>query len=75
MVITGSPDEVEVAPDKIYVFERPPADLKPVAGIATVTDLISTSPDSLATIASIDPKMAQDIHLSVQKKIWFGGIE
>lgn len=45
------------------------------AGIATVTDLISTSPDSLATIASIDPKMAQDIHLSVQKKIWFGGIE
>ncbi len=45
------------------------------SGIATVTDLISTSPDSLATIASIDPKMAQDIHLSVEKKIWFGGIE
>jgi hypothetical protein len=45
------------------------------AGIATVTDLISTSPDSLAAIAGIDPKMAQDIHLSVQKKVWFGGIE
>lgn len=37
-VISGSPDEVEVSQNKIYVFERPPADLKPVAGIATVTE-------------------------------------
>ncbi len=45
------------------------------AGYATVTDLISTSPESLAKEAGIDVKMAQDIHLSVQKKVWFGGIE
>jgi hypothetical protein len=37
-VVSGSPDEVEVSANKIYVFERPPADLKPVAGIATVTE-------------------------------------
>lgn len=45
------------------------------AGIATVTDLISTSPESLAKTSGIDVKMAQDIHLAVQKKVWFGGIE
>lgn len=38
VVVTGSPEEVEVDPRKIYAFERPPADLKPVAGIATVTE-------------------------------------
>lgn len=37
-VVSGTPDEVEVSPNKIYVFERPPAELKPVAGIATVTE-------------------------------------
>ncbi len=45
------------------------------AGYATITDLISTSPDKLAQDVRIDLKMAQDIHLSVQKKVWFGGIE
>lgn len=38
LVVTDSPDEVEVSNDKIYVFSRPPSDLKPVAGIATVTE-------------------------------------
>lgn len=39
LVVTDqSPDELEVASDKIYVFNRPPSDLKPVAGIATVTE-------------------------------------
>ncbi|MCM4169015.1 hypothetical protein KCTC52924_00221 [Arenibacter antarcticus] len=38
VVVNGSPDEIEVASDKIYVFQRPPADLKPVAGIATVSE-------------------------------------
>jgi len=37
-VVTGNPEEVEVSGDKIYVFDRPPSDLKPVAGIATVTE-------------------------------------
>ncbi|WP_055443224.1 PEP/pyruvate-binding domain-containing protein [Lacinutrix himadriensis] len=38
VVVSGSPDEVEVDSDKIYIFQRPPADLKPVAGIATVSE-------------------------------------
>lgn len=39
LVVTNqSPEEVEVDGSKIYVFNRPPADLKPVAGIATVTE-------------------------------------
>lgn len=38
VVIDGSPDDIEVSSSKIYVFERPPADLKPIAGIATVSE-------------------------------------
>jgi hypothetical protein len=38
VVVTGSPDNIEISPDKIYVFNNPPSDLKPVAGIATVTE-------------------------------------
>lgn len=38
VVVSGSPDEVEVNSNKIYVFQRPPADLKPIAGIATVSE-------------------------------------
>ncbi len=38
VVIDGIAKEVEVSSDKIYVFQRPPSDLKPVAGIATVAE-------------------------------------
>ena len=38
VVTTQNPEEIEVSGDKIYVFDRPPADLKPVAGIATVSE-------------------------------------
>ncbi|MDR8390644.1 hypothetical protein NC796_05815 [Aliifodinibius sp. S!AR15-10] len=38
VVVDGDPDDIEVSGNKIYVFERPPADLKPVAGIATVSE-------------------------------------
>ncbi|WP_318309110.1 PEP/pyruvate-binding domain-containing protein [Flagellimonas crocea] len=38
VVIGGSSDDIEVSSDKIYVFQRPPSDLKPVAGIATVAE-------------------------------------
>jgi hypothetical protein len=38
VVTTESPEDIEVVSDKIYVFNRPPADLKPIAGIATVTE-------------------------------------
>lgn len=37
-VIEGFSEDLEVSKDKIYIFERPPADLKPVAGIATVSE-------------------------------------
>jgi hypothetical protein len=38
VVVSGSPESVEVENSKIYIFNRPPADLKPLAGIATVTE-------------------------------------
>ncbi|TVZ51299.1 PEP/pyruvate-binding domain-containing protein [Dokdonia sp. Hel_I_53] len=38
VVVKGSPENVEVNTQKIYVFERPPSDLKPVAGILTVSE-------------------------------------
>ena len=38
VVVEGDEDKVEVSGDKIYVFNRPPADLKPIAGICTVTE-------------------------------------
>lgn len=38
IVVEGDEDKVEVSSDKIYVFNRPPADLKPIAGICTVTE-------------------------------------
>jgi hypothetical protein len=44
------------------------------SGFATITDLVATSADQLAATTGLDPKIAQDIHLTVQKKVWFGGI-
>lgn len=38
VVVDGNPDAVEVHTNKIYIFEKPPADLKPVAGIMTVSE-------------------------------------
>jgi len=38
LVVTDNPEEIEVSSDKIYVFNHPPSDLKPVAGIATVSE-------------------------------------
>lgn len=38
VVIDGSAEDLEVSKDKIYVFQVPSSDLKPVAGIATVTE-------------------------------------
>ena len=37
-LIAGAPDEVEVNNQDIFVFSRPPADLKPVGGILTVSE-------------------------------------
>ena len=38
VVVSGNPNDTEVSSDKIYIFKRPPSDLKPVAGIATVDE-------------------------------------
>lgn len=38
VVVAGSPDDIEVSSNKIYIFQRSPADLKPIAGIATVSE-------------------------------------
>lgn len=38
VVINEVTDETQIDGNKIYVFNHPPADLKPVAGIATVTE-------------------------------------
>jgi len=38
VVVAGSPEDIEVSSDKIYIFQRSPADLKPIAGIATVAE-------------------------------------
>ncbi|MEZ4825263.1 MAG: PEP/pyruvate-binding domain-containing protein [Bacteroidia bacterium] len=38
VVVGETAGETEVAADKIYIFQRPPSDLKPVAGIATVSE-------------------------------------
>jgi rifampicin phosphotransferase len=38
IVVSGNENTSEVSADKIFVFNRPPSDLKPVAGIATVSE-------------------------------------
>ncbi|MGB3587467.1 MAG: PEP/pyruvate-binding domain-containing protein, partial [Tunicatimonas sp.] len=38
VVISGSSEALNVSSDKIYILEKPPSDLKPVAGIATVSE-------------------------------------
>ncbi|MFD1314995.1 PEP/pyruvate-binding domain-containing protein [Namhaeicola litoreus] len=37
-VVRGSVEETDFEKDKIYVFERPPSGLKPVAGIMTISE-------------------------------------
>ncbi|PKQ63463.1 phosphoenolpyruvate synthase [Labilibaculum filiforme] len=38
VVVEGNVDKIEVSKEKIYLFSKPPSDLKPVAGIATVSE-------------------------------------
>lgn len=38
VVVDGNPNEFEVNPKNIYIFQNPPSDLKPVAGILTVSE-------------------------------------
>lgn len=38
VVIDGDPENINVNSSNIYIFEKPPSDLKPVAGIMTVSE-------------------------------------
>lgn len=38
VVVEGNPDKIETSSDKIYIFEKPPVNLKPVAGIMSVSE-------------------------------------
>lgn len=44
------------------------------SGIGTVTDLVSTSPDQLASITGLDRRAAEGLLISIQKKLWFSDI-
>lgn len=37
-IVDGNPENLEVDPAKIYVFQRPPSDLKPVGGILSASE-------------------------------------
>jgi hypothetical protein len=44
------------------------------AGFQTVTDVVSTSSEQLALSTGLDKATAENLHMALQKKVWFGGI-
>lgn len=44
------------------------------SGIGTTTDLAATSADQLATLTGLDKRLAEELLMGVQKKIWFSDI-
>jgi len=44
------------------------------SGIGTTTELVATSPDQLANISGLDRRAAENLLISVQKKLWFSDI-
>ncbi|MHA2041774.1 MAG: helix-hairpin-helix domain-containing protein [Candidatus Thorarchaeota archaeon] len=44
------------------------------AGYANVTDIVATSAEQLALTTGLDKATAENLHMAVQKKVWFGGI-
>jgi len=44
------------------------------AGYSTVTDIVSTSSEQLAVSTGLDKTTAENLHMAVQKRVWFGGI-
>ncbi len=44
------------------------------AGFQTVTDVVSTSSEQLALATGLDKATADNLHMAIQKKVWFGGI-
>jgi len=43
-------------------------------GFKTITDLVATSPEQFASSTGLEARVAQEIHLAIQKRVWFGGI-
>lgn len=44
------------------------------AGYSTITDIVSTSAEQLALSTGLDKTTAENLHMAVQKRVWFGGI-
>ncbi|MHA2140453.1 MAG: helix-hairpin-helix domain-containing protein [Candidatus Thorarchaeota archaeon] len=44
------------------------------AGYANVTDIVATSAEQLALTTGLDKATAENLHMAVQKRVWFGGI-
>lgn len=69
VIVEGGADEVQVSADKIYIFNHPPSDLKPVAGILTVSEgnLVSHL-QLLARNLGIPNAVLSDVNVSDLKK-------
>lgn len=44
------------------------------SGISTTTELVATSADHLVTLTGLDKRTIEDVHMAVQKKVWFGDL-
>lgn len=44
------------------------------SGIGTITDLVATSPDQLSNLSGLDRRAAENLLISVQKRLWFSDI-
>ncbi len=77
VVQTGASDEVDFRPDAIYLLARAPADLKPVAGIATVSEGNLVSHVQLLARnlgipnAVVSPEILQDLRPFSGRKVFY----
>lgn len=55
-------------------IQEPTINLILNSGIGTITDLVATSAENLAFIARLDKRVAENILIAVQKKLWFSDI-
>ncbi|RZS92019.1 PEP/pyruvate-binding domain-containing protein [Aquimarina brevivitae] len=76
-VVENYQEEFEVAKDKIYIFDSAPSDLKPVAGIATVSEGNLVSHVQLLARnlgipnATLSKENLQDLKLSQGDKVFY----
>jgi hypothetical protein len=69
VVVTGNSEKVDLRADKIYFLAQPPADMKPVAGIATVSEgnLVSHVQLLARNLGIPNANVSDEIVRSVQK--------